>query len=117
MVELGKSLNRKITGVVHGAGLEDSKLVADKDHDIFDRVVELVRRLDFTYGCCRGIRDKSIEVRCLLYQRSRLFGNGGQTDYAAANSVLDAEMARLTASGMPSSSHWMDWLERCRNGY
>ena len=27
------------------------------------------------------------------------FGNGGQTDYAAANSVLDAEMARLTASG------------------
>ena len=26
------------------------------------------------------------------------FGNGGQTDYAAANSVLDAEMARLTAT-------------------
>ena len=41
MVELGKSLNRKITGVIHGAGLEDSKLVADKSHEIFDRVVRV----------------------------------------------------------------------------
>ena len=39
MQELGKSLGRKITGIVHGAGLEDSKLVKDKTHEIFDRVV------------------------------------------------------------------------------
>ena len=26
MQDLGKSLGRKITGIVHGAGLEDSKL-------------------------------------------------------------------------------------------
>ena len=39
LIQLGGSIKRKITGVVHGAGLEDSKLVADKSHEIFDRVV------------------------------------------------------------------------------
>ena len=38
---LGGSLGRPITGVVHGAGLEDSKLVDDKDYDVFDRVVRV----------------------------------------------------------------------------
>ena len=41
MTKLGSTLKRKITGVVHGAGLEDSKLVADKSHEIFDRVVRV----------------------------------------------------------------------------
>ena len=38
---LGEGLGRPITGVVHGAGLEDSKLVADKGYDVFDRVVRV----------------------------------------------------------------------------
>ena len=41
MIEFGTSLKRKITGIVHGAGLEDSKLVADKDYAIFDRVIRV----------------------------------------------------------------------------
>jgi 3-hydroxymyristoyl/3-hydroxydecanoyl-(acyl carrier protein) dehydratase len=41
------------------------------------------------------------------------FGNGGQTDYAAANSVLDAEMARLTASGVcrAVAIGWTGWRD------
>ena len=41
------------------------------------------------------------------------FGNGGQTDYAAANSVLDAEMARLTASGdcRAVAIGWTGWRD------
>ena len=41
------------------------------------------------------------------------FGNGGQTDYAAANSVLDAEMARLTASGAcrAVAIGWTGWRD------
>ena len=39
--ELGANLGRPITGIVHGAGLEDSKLVADKAYDVFDRVVRV----------------------------------------------------------------------------
>ena len=41
------------------------------------------------------------------------FGNGGQTDYAAANSVLDAEMSRLTASGKcrAVAIGWTGWKD------
>jgi hypothetical protein len=41
------------------------------------------------------------------------FGNGGQTDYAAANSVLDAEMSRLTASGAcrAVAIGWTGWRD------
>ena len=41
------------------------------------------------------------------------FGNGGQTDYAAANSVLDAEMARLSASGKcrAVAIGWTGWKD------
>ena len=41
------------------------------------------------------------------------FGNGGQTDYAAANSILDAEMARQTAKGAcrAVAIGWTGWRD------
>ena len=69
MIALGKSLKRKITGVIHGAGLEDSKLVADKGHDIFDRVVEVHgQRLEVTDGSNRVVRDKVSQIRRMFHQ-------------------------------------------------
>ena len=98
--ELGSSSKRKITGIVHGAGLEDSKLVSDKSHDIFDRVVRV--KVDVWNALMASVRASGMDnptfAACFTSVAGR-FGNGGQTDYAAANSVLDAEMARLTASG------------------
>ena len=32
---------RKVTGIVHGAGLEDSKLVSDKTWETFDKVTRV----------------------------------------------------------------------------
>ena len=41
LTSLGEGLGKPITGIVHGAGLEDSKRVTDKSHEIFDRVVRV----------------------------------------------------------------------------
>jgi len=114
MLELGKSLNRKITGVVHGAGLEDSKLVADKDYDIFDRVVRV--KLDGWKSLMAAVEasgTKALRFAACFTSVAGRFGNGGQTDYAAANSVLDAEMARLTASGKcrAVAIGWTGWKD------
>ncbi len=114
MVELGESLNRKITGVVHGAGLEDSKLVADKDYEIFDRVVRV--KLDGWKSLMAAVEasgTKALKFAACFTSVAGRFGNGGQTDYAAANSVLDAEMARLTASGKcrAVAIGWTGWKD------
>ena len=96
--ELGANLGRPITGIVHGAGLEDSKLVADKAYDVFDRVVRV--KVDGWRSLLGAVEASGRDVpafACCFTSVAGRFGNGGQTDYAAANSVLDAEMARLTA--------------------
>ena len=96
---LGASLGRPITGIVHGAGLEDSKLVADKDYPVFDRVVRV--KIDGWRALLAAVNASGRDVpdfACCFTSVAGRFGNGGQTDYAAANSVLDAEMARLTAT-------------------
>jgi len=114
MIELGSNLKRKITGVVHGAGLEDSKLVADKSHEIFDRVVRV--KLDGWKSLMSAVEasgTKALKFAACFTSVAGRFGNGGQTDYAAANSVLDAEMARLSASGecRAVAIGWTGWQD------
>ncbi len=96
----GSSCGRKITGIIHGAGLEDSKLVVDKSHQTFDNVVRV--KVDGWRAMLGAVHASGVEhpsIACCFTSVAGRFGNGGQTDYAAANSVLDAEMARMTASG------------------
>ena len=99
LTALGASLGRPITGVLHGAGLEDSKLVGDKGYEVFDRVVRV--KIDGWRALLGAVKASGPNVpafACCFTSVAGRFGNGGQTDYAAANSVLDAEMARLTAT-------------------
>ena len=110
---LGASLSQPITGLVHGAGLEDSKLVGDKSWEIFDNVVRV--KIDGWAALMGAVTASSGSLRfatCLTSVAGR-FGNGGQTDYAAANSILDAEMARLTAKGdcRAVAIGWTGWRD------
>ena len=114
MIAVGESLGRNITGLVHGAGLEDSKLVGQKDSSVFDKVVRV--KIDgwqcMLAACVASGAEHPKFAACFTSVAGR-FGNGGQTDYAAANSVLDAEMARLTASGVcrAVAIGWTGWRD------
>ncbi len=85
-----------VTGIIHGAGLEDSKLIADKDWKTFDRVVSV--KIDGWQALVNAAKDNGANLRfcCAFTSIAGRFGNGGQVDYAAANSILDAEMSRLS---------------------
>ena len=114
MKKVGASLGRPITGLVHGAGLEDSKLVADKDFTTFDQVVRVkVDGWQCMLAACTASGTTTPEFAACFTSVAGRFGNGGQTDYAAANSVLDAEMARLTASGAcrAVAIGWTGWRD------
>ena len=113
MKELGSSFERPITGIIHGAGLEDSKLVASKDYNVFDKVIRV--KIDGWQSLVMAAEASGGELRfasCFTSVSGR-FGNNGQTDYSAANSVLDAEMARLTASGScrAVALAWTGWRD------
>jgi len=113
MQALGSSLSRPITGIIHGAGLEDSKLVAAKDYNVFDKVIRV--KIDGWQSLLAATESSGGELRfasCFTSVSGR-FGNNGQTDYSAANSVLDAEMARLTASGScrAVAIAWTGWRD------
>ena len=84
-----------ITGVVHGAGVEDSKLVADKTWDTFSKVISV--KIDGWRALIDAIGDElgQLRVLCAFTSIAGRFGNGGQVDYAAANNILDAEMCRI----------------------
>ena len=110
---LGASLANPITGVVHGAGLEDSKLVADKAWETFDKVVRV--KIDGWSSLMKAVESSKGTLRfaSAFTSVAGRFGNGGQTDYAAANSILDAEMARQTAKGTcrAVAIGWTGWRD------
>ncbi|MGB1420884.1 MAG: beta-ketoacyl synthase N-terminal-like domain-containing protein [Poseidonia sp.] len=114
LATLGSELGRTITGVVHGAGLEDSKLVEDKAYSTFDRVVRV--KVDGWRALLGAVKASGLDAphfACCFTSVAGRFGNGGQTDYAAANSVLDAEMARITAAGQGRgvAIGWTGWRD------
>ena len=93
-----KKLKKKrgpITGIVHGAGIEDSKLVADKEWQTFENVFSV--KVDGWQAMVNAANDHGSDLRfcCAFTSIAGRFGNAGQVDYAAANSILDAEMARI----------------------
>ena len=76
LTELGRGLNRPITGIVHGAGLEDSKLVAAKDYDVFDRVVRKLLSMD-GIPCLLLLMHR--EANCDLHPASPVFQDDLET--------------------------------------
>ncbi|WP_237047683.1 SDR family NAD(P)-dependent oxidoreductase [Lentzea guizhouensis] len=75
----------RLDGVIHGAGVLDDKLIADKTQESFDRVwaTKVNGAKAFTDG-----------FLVLFGSVSGVFGNRGQADYSAANDALD-RMARF----------------------
>jgi len=101
----------RLDGVVHAAGVVEDKLLRDKTDDSFARVFET--KVGGALTLSRKLRD---DVRFVVFFSSvaGVFGNRGQTDYAAANDFLDklAAMLNQRIAGRVVSMAWGPW----RNG-
>jgi hypothetical protein len=100
----------RIDGVIHGAGVIEDKLLEDKLPDSFDRVFET--KVSGAFTLSRALRPNS-SLKFLIFFSSvagRL-GNRGQSDYAAANEVLNKLAAYLDRqwSGRVVSINWGPW--------
>jgi NAD(P)-dependent dehydrogenase (short-subunit alcohol dehydrogenase family) len=90
-----------VTGVIHGAGVLADRLVQDKELADFERVVRVkVGGLQALLECVPG---DQLEYLILFSSVAGFYGNVGQSDYAAANEILN------------KAAHWMRArYPRCR---
>jgi NAD(P)-dependent dehydrogenase (short-subunit alcohol dehydrogenase family) len=99
----------RLDGVVHGAGVLEDRLLADKSPESFERVygtkVDGYRALLDALG-----RDGRSPARFVAAFGSvaGAFGNRGQTDYAAANDALDT-LSRVWNERLPGRVVTLDW--------
>jgi NAD(P)-dependent dehydrogenase (short-subunit alcohol dehydrogenase family) len=100
----------RIDGVIHGAGVIEDKLLSHKTTDSFRRVFETKVRPALTLA--EKIRP---DVKFVMFFSSvaGVFGNRGQTDYAAASEALDKLAYGLAprVQGRVASINWGPWAE------
>ncbi|HEY0973487.1 MAG TPA: SDR family NAD(P)-dependent oxidoreductase [Solimonas sp.] len=77
----------RIDAVIHGAGVIEDKLLADKAADSFERV--LGTKLDPAFVLTQKLKPESLKLLALFTSVAGRYGNRGQTDYAAANEALN----------------------------
>ncbi|WP_257667609.1 type I polyketide synthase [Parapedobacter tibetensis] len=99
----------RIDGVVHGAGLLEDKLFQQKSIESFERVYDTkVAPLNILID---RLRWDGLKFMVLFSSVASVFGNRGQTDYAAANSVLDefAHIQNKRIDGKVMAINWGPW--------
>jgi NAD(P)-dependent dehydrogenase (short-subunit alcohol dehydrogenase family)/acyl carrier protein len=105
----------RLDGVIHGAGILEDRLLGDKSPESFARVygtkVDGFRALLDAIapaGPPAARARPGIGFVAAFGSVSGVFGNRGQTDYAAANDALDT-LSRVWAERLPGRVVAVDW--------
>jgi acyl transferase domain-containing protein/NAD(P)H-dependent flavin oxidoreductase YrpB (nitropropane dioxygenase family) len=99
----------RLDGVVHGAGIIEDKPLNSKSSESFNRVFDTKVQSAITLARC--LKPESLRFLALFSSVSGMFGNQGQSDYAAANAALN-ELARRLNSEWPGrvvAFNWGPW--------
>lgn len=99
-----------ISGILHGAGVVEDRLIVDKTPEQVGRVLETkIRGLQLLLD---ATRNDPLRYLVLFSSVAARFGNQGQADYAMANEVMN-KIARVEAAGRPDcrtiAINWGPW--------
>ena len=99
----------RIDGVIHGAGVIEDRLIADKDMSSFKRVLR--PKVDGALALVGSLRLDELKFLCFFSSTAALLGNAGQCDYAAANETLNrlARWLNLRTPARVFSMIWGPW--------
>lgn len=105
----------EIVGVFHCAGIsKDAPVIQTTDESIesiLNGKVDGAKNLDL--ACERFGFNKSMDFFVMFSSMAGLFGNFGQSIYAAANASLDGLVGARRKSGYPALSiQWGPWIEQ-----
>jgi len=110
MLEDVRSAHGTITGIIHGAGVLEDRLIIDKTAEQFERVFDTkVKGLN---NLLELTKEDNLKYLVLFSSITARIGNKGQADYAAANEVLN-KIAQQEALKRPDckviSINWGPW--------
>ncbi len=96
-------------GLIHGAGLIKDKLIRHKTVESFDRV--LGTKLEGALNLVGMVNPERLKFTALFSSIAGRFGNAGQSDYAAANDILNklAQWLDRRWPGRVVSMIWGPW--------
>jgi len=107
VIESIRSQHGRIDVLIHAAGIEISHLLPDKSPREFDLVFDV--KSDGWFNLMRGIGDMPVGATVAFTSVAGRFGNGGQTDYSAANDLLCKLTSNLRTTRPATRGIAIDW--------
>lgn len=102
----------RVDFVVHGAGIQVSKLLPKRTYEEFQRIIntKLAGLKNLYHACQKFVPGRQVHFHILSSSFSYI-GNDGQPDYGAANEFMNRLAAYMDASGS-GGAHWstLAWL-------
>ncbi|MDY6935352.1 MAG: SDR family NAD(P)-dependent oxidoreductase [Spirochaetota bacterium] len=103
----------RIDVIIHGAGIDYGKLLEDKKYKDFCRVFDV--KVDGCFNLVELTRDIDVKALVTFSSVSGRFGNRGQTDYSAANDLLNKYVQhvnkRKNGKTVAVSMNWSGWKD------
>ncbi len=93
--------------LLHAAGLERSRFLPDKDAREFNLVFDV--KADGWFNLLRAIGDMPLAATVAFSSVAGRFGNGGQTDYSAANDLLCKYTSSFRSARSQTRGIVIDW--------
>jgi acyl transferase domain-containing protein/acyl carrier protein len=97
----------RIDVLMHAAGLERSHFLPDKDQREFDLVFNV--KADGWFNLLHVIGDMPLAATVAFSSVAGRFGNGGQTDYSAANDLLCKYTSSFRSTRVQTRGIVIDW--------
>jgi hypothetical protein len=97
----------KIDVLVHAGGIEISRLLQDKTPEEFDLVFDV--KADGWFNLLSNLGKIPVEASVVFSSIAGRFGNGGQTDYSAANDFLCKSSSNFRSTRPGTRGIALDW--------
>ena len=107
VIEQVRSRSGRIDVLLHAAGLERSHFLPDKDPREFDLVFDV--KADGWFNLLHAIGDMPLGATVAFSSIAGRFGNGGQTDYSAANDLLCKYTSSFRTTRPQTRGIVIDW--------
>ena len=99
-----------LRGVFHAAGVLDDAMLAHQDRKRLEKVLR--PKVNGTWALHTLTADRELEFFVMFSAAAALFGNPGQSNYAAANLFLDGMAHYRRSLGLPALSiNWGAWAQ------